>query len=155
VTQLGDALRQLTSLGVQGSGGVLLEGFANQRHNRLKRMLLKDATFQSSVVFSCERLSSRDPGSAPDGGIPRTEPRFSKPNLNLCCRGLTATDRHTRPSKRLMAGERKTPGEPTPTSAMAAPLPEEAADLYREILLVMNEHGVPYAVAGAFALEKY
>jgi hypothetical protein len=34
-------------------------------------------------------------------------------------------------------------------------LPEEAASFYREVLLAMNEHGIPYAVAGAFALEKY
>jgi hypothetical protein len=27
--------------------------------------------------------------------------------------------------------------------------------LYREVLLAMNEHGLPYAVAGAFALQKY
>jgi predicted nucleotidyltransferase len=27
--------------------------------------------------------------------------------------------------------------------------------LYREVLLAMNEHGVRYAVAGAFALQKY
>jgi len=38
---------------------------------------------------------------------------------------------------------------------MASPLPEEAAGLYREVLLAMNEHGIAYAVAGAFALEKY
>ena len=38
---------------------------------------------------------------------------------------------------------------------MASPLPEEAAGLYREVLLAMNEHGTPYAVAGAFALQKY
>ncbi|HZP16518.1 MAG TPA: nucleotidyltransferase [Terriglobales bacterium] len=41
------------------------------------------------------------------------------------------------------------------TSAIAAPLPPEAASLYREVLLAMNEHRIPYAVAGAFALQKY
>src|SRR5581483_12407854 len=41
------------------------------------------------------------------------------------------------------------------TSASASPLPEEAAKLYREVLLAMNEHRIPYAVAGAFALQKY
>jgi hypothetical protein len=41
------------------------------------------------------------------------------------------------------------------TSATPGVLPEEAASLYREVLLAMNEHGVPYAVAGAFALQKY
>jgi hypothetical protein len=41
------------------------------------------------------------------------------------------------------------------TSASSTPLPEEAAKLYRDVLLAMNEHGIPYAVAGAFALQKY
>jgi hypothetical protein len=41
------------------------------------------------------------------------------------------------------------------TSATEIPLPPEAVTLYREVLLAMNEHGVPYAVAGAFALQKY
>ena len=41
------------------------------------------------------------------------------------------------------------------TSATPGVLPEEAASLYREVLQAMNEHGVLYAVAGAFALEKY
>jgi predicted nucleotidyltransferase len=41
------------------------------------------------------------------------------------------------------------------TSATAVPLPPEAADLYREVLVAMNDRGVPYAVAGAFALQKY
>jgi Nucleotidyl transferase of unknown function (DUF2204) len=41
------------------------------------------------------------------------------------------------------------------TSASATPLPPEAAALYRDVLLAMNEHGIPYAVAGAFALQKY
>jgi len=54
-----------------------------------------------------------------------------------------------------MAGDAKAPGTPSPTSAIAAPLPEEAAGLYREVLLAMNQHQIPYAVAGAFALQKY
>jgi Nucleotidyl transferase of unknown function (DUF2204) len=41
------------------------------------------------------------------------------------------------------------------TSASAHPLPPDAAELYRDVLLAMNEHGIPYAVAGAFALQKY
>lgn len=41
------------------------------------------------------------------------------------------------------------------TSATAVPLPPEAAQLYREVLLALNEHQIPYAVAGAFALQKY
>src|SRR5690348_18312877 len=41
------------------------------------------------------------------------------------------------------------------TSAVPSTLPPEAASLYREVLLAMNEHGLPYAVAGAFALQKY
>jgi Uncharacterised nucleotidyltransferase len=41
------------------------------------------------------------------------------------------------------------------TSASATPLPSEAASLYRDVLTAMNEQGIPYAVAGAFALQKY
>ena len=41
------------------------------------------------------------------------------------------------------------------TSASAVPLPPEAQALYREVLLALNEHGVPYAVAGAYALQQY
>jgi len=49
----------------------------------------------------------------------------------------------------------KTPESSSLTSATAVPLPPEAQSLYREVLQAMNEHGVPYAVAGAFALQKY
>jgi len=49
----------------------------------------------------------------------------------------------------------KPPESSSLTSATAVPLLPEAADLYREVLLALNEHAVPYAVAGAFALQKY
>jgi hypothetical protein len=49
----------------------------------------------------------------------------------------------------------KSPDAATPTSATESPLPEEALSLYRDVLLAMNQHGIPYAVAGAFALQKY
>ena len=49
----------------------------------------------------------------------------------------------------------KSPESSSLTSAVAAALPAEAAALYREVLQAMNEHGLPYAVAGAFALQKY
>jgi hypothetical protein len=51
--------------------------------------------------------------------------------------------------------QRNQTGNSSLTSAAPGLLPPEAADLYREVLVAMNEHGVPYAVAGAFALEKY
>jgi Nucleotidyl transferase of unknown function (DUF2204) len=41
------------------------------------------------------------------------------------------------------------------TSAMATALPAEAENLYRDVLLTMNEQGFEYAVAGAFAMQKY
>ena len=47
------------------------------------------------------------------------------------------------------------PGAPPTTSASTVTLPDEAVQLYRDVLLAMNEHGIPYAVAGAFALQKY
>src|SRR5437868_15294420 len=49
----------------------------------------------------------------------------------------------------------KPPESSSLTSATAVPLPPEAADLYCEVLVALNEHGVEYAVAGAFALQKY
>jgi Nucleotidyl transferase of unknown function (DUF2204) len=47
------------------------------------------------------------------------------------------------------------PESSTTTSAAPTPLSPEAEALYREVLEAMNEHGLPYAVAGAFALQKY
>jgi hypothetical protein len=41
------------------------------------------------------------------------------------------------------------------TSVLAEPLAPEAESLYRDVLSALNKHGVPYAVAGAFALQKY
>ena len=40
-------------------------------------------------------------------------------------------------------------------TASSAPLPRKALTLYRDVLLAMNEQGIAYAVAGAFALQKY
>ena len=40
-------------------------------------------------------------------------------------------------------------------TASSAPLPRKAITLYRDVLQTMNERGIPYAVAGAFALQKY
>lgn len=61
-----------------------------------------------------------------------------------------------RTSKALVAGDSaKTPESSSITTAIEVELPPEAASLYREVLLAMNEHGLPYAVAGAFALQKY
>lgn len=48
-----------------------------------------------------------------------------------------------------------TPESSSVTSATPAVLPAEAEALYREVLLAMNENGLCYAVAGAFALQKY
>jgi hypothetical protein len=49
----------------------------------------------------------------------------------------------------------KSPDAPAVTSASVVTLPDEALKLYRDVLLAMNEQGIPYAVAGAFALQKY
>src|SRR5438552_1921215 len=49
----------------------------------------------------------------------------------------------------------KIPESSSVTSAIEVALPPEAASLYSEVLLAMNEHHLPYAVAGAFALQKY
>lgn len=59
-------------------------------------------------------------------------------------------------SKPLMAEHgAKMPESSSVTSAIEVPLPPEALGLYHEVLHAMNEHGLPYAVAGAFALQKY
>jgi Nucleotidyl transferase of unknown function (DUF2204) len=66
------------------------------------------------------------------------------------------TVRYAGPSKRLMAEHAPKRPEPSgATSASALQLPADAAKLYRDVLLAMNGHGIPYAVAGAFALQKY
>lgn len=49
----------------------------------------------------------------------------------------------------------KSPDAASLTTATESPLPEEAVSLYRDVLLAMNQHAIPYAVAGAFALQKY
>jgi hypothetical protein len=49
----------------------------------------------------------------------------------------------------------KIPESSSVTTAIEVTLPPEAASLYSEVLLAMNEHHLPYAIAGAFALQKY
>jgi hypothetical protein len=59
-------------------------------------------------------------------------------------------------SKRLMAELRdNSPVSSSVTTAVPVFLEPEAEGLYREVLAALNEHRVPYAVAGAVALEKY
>ena len=41
------------------------------------------------------------------------------------------------------------------TSATKLPLPPAAETFYRDVLLALNDHGLPYAVAGAFSLQEY
>lgn len=45
--------------------------------------------------------------------------------------------------------------DPASLTSASVSLPEEALQLYRDVLRAMNELGIPYAVAGAFALQKY
>jgi len=47
------------------------------------------------------------------------------------------------------------PASSSLTTALPVFLQPEAERLYREVLAELNENGVPYAVAGAVALEKY
>lgn len=71
-------------------------------------------------------------------------------------RGFSATASIISTSKALMSDRSRDMSAPAPpTSSNPPPLPEEAATLYREVLLAMNEDEIPYAVAGAFALQKY
>src|SRR6266699_2708778 len=72
---------------------------------------------------------------------------------------VSATGSNGSTSKPFMAEQSpkilKIPESSSLTSALAAPLPPEAQALYSEVLSALNDHGVPYAVAGAFALQKY
>src|SRR6266568_2440279 len=72
---------------------------------------------------------------------------------------VSATGWNRSTSKPFMAEQApkifKIPESSSLTSALAAPLPPEAKALYSEVLTALNEHGVPYAIAGAFALQKY
>src|SRR5438093_5663370 len=76
---------------------------------------------------------------------------------NLCAvRQVSATVDRRSTSKPLMPEmSPKIPESSSQTSAIEVPLPAEAQTLYRKLLSALNEHGVPYAVAGAFALQKY
>ena len=58
-------------------------------------------------------------------------------------------------SNRAMAEPRTDSPRPSETSATPIAVPAEAQDLYREVLIALNEHATPYAVAGAAALERY
>jgi hypothetical protein len=49
----------------------------------------------------------------------------------------------------------KLPPSSSLTSAIPVFLQPRAERLYREVLTTLNQHGMPYAVAGAVALEKY
>src|ERR1700693_3660053 len=69
---------------------------------------------------------------------------------------MTATARQKSTSKRLVPEPRdKTPESSTLTSSIPARIPEEQKSLYREVLQVLEQYEVPYAVAGAFALQKH
>ncbi len=48
-----------------------------------------------------------------------------------------------------------TTSKPAPTSSVPPLLPKEAEGLYRDVLLLLNERNIPYAVSGAFALREY
>jgi len=75
----------------------------------------------------------------------------------LCAvRQVSATVDRRSTSKPLMPEmSPKIPESSSQTSAIEVPLPAEAQTLYREVLSALNDHGVAYAVAGAFALQKY
>ena len=74
----------------------------------------------------------------------------------LASQKLSTTESCSTPSKPLVAEHTpKSPDAPSVTSATAITLPAEATKLYQDVLLSMNQHRIPYAVAGAFALQKY
>src|SRR5438093_6780212 len=69
---------------------------------------------------------------------------------------LTATASQKSTSNRLVPEPNaKTPESSTLTSSIPAKIPEKQKGLYREVLQVLEENHVPYAVAGAFALQQH
>ncbi len=69
---------------------------------------------------------------------------------------LTATTSQKSTSKRLVPEPNaKTPESSTLTSSIPAKIPEKQKGLYREVLQALEENRVPYAVAGAFALQQH
>jgi predicted nucleotidyltransferase len=124
-------------------------------------MHLKDASFQSSVAFRADDVAARAHAhSCPHiKTVPGNQPVMLKNNDHQTSertRGrISTTVASANPSKRLMAEQSPNPVDSSLTSATVAVLPSEALTLYRDVLLAMNEHGIAYAVAGAFALQKY
>ena len=47
------------------------------------------------------------------------------------------------------------PNGPQPTSSIPVEIPEEQQALFRDVLFLLEEAGIPYAVAGAFALRQH
>ena len=69
---------------------------------------------------------------------------------------ITATASQKSTSKRLVPEPNsKAPESATLTSSIPAPIPEKQEGLYREVLQALEEKRVPYAVAGAFALQQH
>ena len=69
---------------------------------------------------------------------------------------MTATASQKSTSKRLVPEpQAKAPESSTLTSSIPSRIPEEQKTLYREVLQVLEENHVPYAVAGAFALQQH
>jgi hypothetical protein len=65
---------------------------------------------------------------------------------------LTATYKQERTSKHIVAED--TPN-PSYTSSIPQQLPEKQESLYREVLTILEEKKIPYAVSGAFALRQH
>jgi hypothetical protein len=93
-------------------------------------MHLKDAAIQSTVVFSVWQP------------------------LEFGFNSATVTNISTS-NALMLEPPPKIPESSSLTSAFSEPLPPEAEKLYQDVLSGLNSHGVPYAVAGAFALQKY
>src|SRR5437764_7207079 len=65
---------------------------------------------------------------------------------------LTATYEHERTSNHIVAED--TPN-PSYTSSIPQQLPEKQEALFREVLTILEENKIPYAVSGAFALRQH
>jgi hypothetical protein len=73
----------------------------------------------------------------------------------VCQQRLDATARQKSTSKRAMPELAANTTVVSATSSIPLQIPDEQEALYREVLTVLEEQQIPYAVAGAFALQMH
>ena len=132
LTELRDTTRQLAGCGWRSG---FRQRFGDRSHVVQTRF---DSKMRNSRVALCYAVTVRGRKATTPDRLPLQPPATKST------------------SKSLMAGApSKIPESSSVTTAIEVTLPPEAASLYSEVSLAMNEHHLPYAIAGAFALQKY